>query len=366
MSVANPDVPYILANGRLYGGWLSLTVNRGLDRMCADCTLQVTEQWANSGNAWQLTPWTPIKVMLGSDAILTGYIDSLGPRMDPRSHVVTIGARSKTQDLVDCTPDIASGQFQGYTLEQIARGICKLFGIGVIVECDAGMIVQDATLQRAETAYEFLERLARMSAVLLTDDASGNLVLTRTGSVTASGKLQYGPGVENARARINVSKRFSTYIVKGQAGIAAGGGTVKTALRAVALDPGVPRYRPHVSIAESQLTQAGMQQRANWEMRYAFGRATLADFQVPGWRQPDGTLWVINQMVSVDYAPLQLDADMLIAGISYRYGDQGMVTGITIGPPEGYTPDPGEVRLRKRGKKHGSVWNLDGLGSANE
>lgn len=366
MSGASTDAPYLLARGRRYGGVVSMRVSRGLDRMCTDAEITLAEQWSGSGGAWQLVPFTPVTIMVGSDPIMTGYIDGVEPVMSPREHRVVIRARSKTEDLVDCMLDISSGQFQGYTLEQISRAVTKPFGIGVIVETNASMIVADATIQRAETVYQFLERLARMSAVLLTDNAQGNLVLTRTGSTKAAGALAYGKNIEAARGQLNVSKRFSNYIVKGQSGIKQTG-SVQTMQRAVAIDPGVPRFRPHVSIAESQLSQAGMQQRANWERNYAFGRATLADIDVKGWRQPDGALWVINQMVSVYCPPLQLNADMLIAAVSYQVADHGgTICRLTVGSPEGYTPDPGEVRLRKRHRGHGGMWNLDGLGSAND
>ncbi len=369
MSAVTTDAVQLLANGQSYSGWFGVTFSRGLDRMCGDGNIPVTERWAGTTNVWQLTPWTPVVLMDGSDRIATGYIDGYEPSGDARSHTVTIRMRSKTEDLVDCMLDIQSGQFRGYTLGAIANAMCQPFGIGVVLQTDASMVVQDATIQRAETVYQFLERLARMSAVLLTDDAMGNLVLTRTGSTAASGGLVYGQNVETYRARLSVAKRFSHYIVKGQSGIGATG-SVQTSQRAVAIDPGVPRYRPHVSIAESQLSAEGMQQRANWEMRYAFGRATLADIEVDGWRQPDGTLWVVNQMVAVDCPPLQINADMLIAGVSYKYdGARGKTCVLTVGPPEGFTPDPGEVRLRKhraRGRKgHSGVWELDGIGSAN-
>jgi prophage tail gpP-like protein len=73
-------------------------------------------------------------------------------------------------------------------------------------------------------------------------------------------------------------------------------GTVQTQQRAEAVDIGVPRYRPRVTMAESQLDVAGMQLRANWQRNFAFGHATEANVTVPGWRQPDGTLWRINRM----------------------------------------------------------------------
>jgi prophage tail gpP-like protein len=68
-------------------------------------------------------------------------------------------------------------------------------------------------------------------------------------------------------------------------------GTVQTTMQASAHDGDVPRYRPRVVLAESQLTQAQMQLRANWMKAYAYGRSTEAQITVQGWRQPDGSLW---------------------------------------------------------------------------
>jgi hypothetical protein len=46
---------------------------------------------------------------------------------------VRITGCSKTEDIVDCTPDIRGGQFAGYKLDAIARAIASLFKIDVVV-----------------------------------------------------------------------------------------------------------------------------------------------------------------------------------------------------------------------------------------
>jgi prophage tail gpP-like protein len=248
----------------------------------------------------------------------------------------------------------------------------------VVVEAEAAdtSTFADAQIERCETAFTFLERLGRLSGVLLSDDAQGRLVLTTAGRTRASGSVVEGQNIQAARAILSARHRFSDYIVKGQHGLGVGGaaswggaagiggaappaGVVQTQQEAKAHDAGVPRYRPRVVLAESQLTEAGMQLRANWLRQAAYGRATQAEITVPGWRQPDGTLWTVNQIASVASATLGVDQDLLIARAEFELTPQaGRVTKLHLGPVEGYTPDPGQVRLRKHKGKHSNcpIW----------
>ena len=179
-----------------------------------------------------------------------------------------------------------------------------------------------------------------------------------------------GQNILRGNAHYNSARRFSRYIVKGQS---ARGGVVQTGMRAEAVDAGVPRYRPHVSLAESQLTPAQMQQRANWQRQYAYGQSIKLHIRVAGWRQADGTLWKPNLIVPV-YAPaLYVDQDPLIAEVSFNLTPgEGHTTELLLGPVEGYTPDPGSVRAQKdkhaHGHKHkgkatgGNMWSGTGAG----
>jgi prophage tail gpP-like protein len=368
------DVPTITLDGKTYGGWTDLRVSRGLDRCATDFDLQVTERWLGQAVALPIKPFSECVVSLGKDPVLTGYVDAYSPAFDGNSHSVKIRGRSRTADLIDCTPDIESGKFAGYTLEAIVRAVCALFEIEVVVETDGAKgVVADATLERCETAWTFLERLCRLAGVLACDDAQGRLVLTRAGAERANGRLLQGDNILRAHARINVAKRFSDYIVKGQHGVggakngaldlsslagpgpsvfAGKTGTVQTDQHASAHDAGVPRYRPHVSLAESQLTQAQTVLRANWQRAYGYGRSIQIHLSLAGWRQPNGSLWVLNQLVPVTSAYLGIDADMLVASVEYRLdAGTGRTTQLMLGPVEGYTPDPGEVKLKKH--KHG-------------
>lgn len=384
-----PDLLTLSIGGRAYGGWASARVSRGIDRCATDFDFEVSERWAGEATPWRINPFDPCVVAVDGAPILTGYVDDVRPMIDGTQHSVRICGRSKTEDLIDCKPDIAGGQFSGFTLAAIARAVSAPFGIGVI-DASGGLANNtfgDASLERGETAFAFLERLGRLSGVLLSDDVNGNLVLTTAGAARAAGSLIQGRNISVARAELTSRHRFSDYIVKGQHALGSPGGTaswsgaggvgggtapppstVQTAQEAVAHDASVPRYRPCVVLAESMLTGAGMQLRANWLMQSAFGRSTSAEITVAGWRQPDGTLWTVNQIVPVTAPVLGVDRDLLIAGVSFQVNSyHGRVTILRVGPVEAFTPDPGEVKIKKHGGRRrgrGGSPNWNGAGDA--
>ena len=245
----------------------------------------MSERWPEQDEPWLIQPFAECVVSIGPDPVLTGYVDGYQPMFDRAAHGVRILGRSRTEDLIDCTPDIQSGQFAGYTVEAIARSICGLFKIDVAVETDgAAAVVADAKTRTMRDRLD-LPRTAvparRRPGLRRWQGSPG---IDPRGSTRAAGRLAQGENILRAQSSINVHRRFSDYIVKGQHGVggaatggldlsalhgpgpasyAGRGGVVQTGQGASALDAGVPRYRPHVTLAESQLDQAGMQLRAN-------------------------------------------------------------------------------------------------------
>jgi prophage tail gpP-like protein len=344
--------------GQIYGGWTEISVTRAITQMASTFSVAVSERWLGQGVAWPIKPWSSVEVRIGEDLILTGTVDEYAPSYAASSHGVRITGRSKTSDLVDCSPEIDGGQFKGYRLDAIARAVAKIFGLNCIVRpgVKVGDPFPDATIERAETAYEFIERLCRVRSVFACDDEAGNLVLAVAGGGRSAGALVEGGNILAASARFNVSKRFSKYIVRTQRGLAPwtdlnggedGGGGEEVAVDVIgtAIDTGCPRYRPHVTMGEAALTSAQAAARAKWQALVATGKGSEANITVPGWRQPDNSLWVINQQVPVISPRLGLDRALLTASVTYslRPGE-GRRTTMVLGPPEAYTPDPVVVK----------------------
>ena len=332
--------------------------------------------------------------------VLTGYIDNYLPEVEADRHAVRITGRSKTEDIIDCTPDIPGGQFAGYKLDAIARAIGQSVGkpypIDVVVQTDVGEPFPDATIERHETGFAFLERLCRLRSVLATDDEQGRLVLTSAGNERAHRCAVAGAGRQRAMGGGGDLRRAALLALQGQgatdgawqhvagvelAGCAAGGlgrrgvggrrrgrGLRRGRRRGGGRRPdagedrgrrrGDRSRRAALSAARGhggsrRLTGRGAMRRAVWQAKYNAARGTQARVIVPGWRQSDGSLWRINQLVAVRVPFLSLDMELLIAGVSYQLNaHRGRHTELTVGPVDGYQPDPGQVR--KHRQPHGN------------
>ncbi len=339
------DTLTLAVGGKVYEGWQKIRVTRGLDRFAADFDIEISERWTGRDEPWPILPFQPCTLAIGKDKVLTGYADCYAPSFDGENHRVRVTGRSKTQDLVDCKPEVLyPGQYNGYSLDALARAVCKPFGIGVVVQTDVGSSFIDASWE-GETAYAFLERLCRLRSVLACDDERGNLVLTSAGTVSVAGALVQGKNILRGAATLT-SKRFSQYAIMAQSGLALDGADVNPQVIGTAKDPGVPRYRPTSEYAESAMDPQLAYDRAKWRALYNAARALEATITVQGWRDAAGDLWRINRQVRVKSPYLKLNRPLLIVGVEYGLEEIGRTTALTLGPMEGYTPDPGEVKFK--------------------
>lgn len=378
------DQTLLIVNGQAYSGWVSVQIERGLDQCASSFTLECPESYLAENSPLPFKPFTPCSIRRNGVTYLTGYIFGYSSRFDENQNTANITGRSKTAQLVDCTPDMPSGQYLNYTLSAIANSLCGIFGVTAKIETSlAGTPLADATFMRGDTAFRFIDRQAAICGVLACDDAAGSLVITSAGTTRASGAIEQGKNVLSGQFQNNCADRFSQYIVKGQSGLVASGGgftavpgggaavapgaAVQTQQRAEADDASVSLYRPKVIMAEGQLTQAQLNLRASWQRAYHFGQSISATIEVAGWEQPDGTPWQINQLIPVDVPALGAVEDLLILKTAFNFsGSKGFTTEITVGPIEGATPNPSLLKTphRKKGKKGVSSVNWSGVGTA--
>lgn len=336
----------LTVGGQIYSTWTLVRLTRGLKRGCADFQFETPGEYIPA-----ILPFMPCTIMDDGDLLLTGYIDDTDPDIDAKSSKTVITGRSKVMDLIDCTPELATNQFNGYAVDAIARTVAAAFGIGVVVGpgVSVGDAFPDATFERSETGYAFVERLLRQRGILPTDDVNGDLVLATVGTERAPAALVMGPGgnVFRGRGTLSGKRRHSQYTVRSQAGIKQTGSTVQNAVLARAYDYSVPRYRPWAGIAEAASLTGDAQARANWQAAHRAGQAVKAVLSVADWRV-NGTLWQCNQVVACDVPRLGLSGDLLIGEVAFLDDErEGRRTELTVQPPAAFMPDPTQ---KTRGK----------------
>lgn len=309
--------------GRQYGGWQSIRIQRGLEQIAGAFELGITERWGGQRLARPIKPGEACQVLVDGAPVITGYVDDVRPAYDKESHRVVVAGRDKAGDLVDCSAIHKSGQWSGRTLAQICADLCAPFGIRVIDRARASEVFPTFAIQEGETAFEALERAARMRSVLLVSDGEGNLIIDRADTTLISVELVEGRNILAAEGEFSWRERFSRYIVKGQAqgddnlwGVAVAG------QKGAATDAAITRYRPLIVLAEDQGHGATFRRRAEWERNVRLGRGNRVTVTVQGWTHPGG-LWEPNRLVRVRSPFLDVDADLLIAAVTFTLDERG-------------------------------------------
>jgi len=342
-------------NGTDYGGWLSVEIAAGVERVARDFRLSVTDRWPGAGELVQrIKPFDRCEVWIGNDKVLTGSVDAIPVSYDDQQVSVSIAGRSITADLVDCAAINEPGQWRGLRLEAIAKALAGEYGIAVVTEANTGAAIAEHQIQQGETAFESLDRLLKLRQVLATDDADGRLVLTAPSRTRAVDALELGKNLLKADAGFDFKDVFSQYRVKGQrAGTDEAYGPACSAV-ADEQDANIPRRRVMLVRQQGQSDGGSCSRRATYERARRLTKALETTYTVQGWRQSDGSLWLPNRIVRVRDSLLRLDRDMLIAEVTYRLDDSGTTCTLRVGPSEGYEAEPPEVAAEKKRKAAGA------------
>lgn len=339
---AGGDTLKLLVNGKAYEGWTQITVRRSLKAIAGGFSLKLVDKWSEEKAPWQLAPGDECKIQIGSDTVLTGYVDDVDPEMDANAVGLSVSGRDKTGDLVDCSIDFNPGTWSNISLLGIAKKVASPFGIGVKVAAgvSVGPLFISWKVQQGESCFETLERAARLRGVLLVNDGKGNIVITQGGTARAATELVQGENILSASAKYSQKERFSKYTVKGQgAGLEDVAPETDFQPAGIATDSGVKRYRPLLIIAEGAVTAAVARQRAKWESSVRIGKSSQVRVTIPGWRQSSGKLWTINEVTRVKAPRLGINLDLLITEVAFEKGDK-TTTELTLEPTAAYTPDP--------------------------
>lgn len=345
---------YYASNGRDLTGWTSLRVTRGIERCPSDFEIAFTEPYPGVSDVI-VQAGDLVQVILGSDVVLTGFVDRYMPSYNANEHTIRITGRSKCQDLVDCSAKWTGGQLLSLTVDQIAKKLCAVYGIDVNV-ADGTVIgdpIPQLNIMVGEPVYEVLERICRYRALLLYDQPDGSLLLANGGAgsngsstgigtrVAASGFTE-GINVTAAGAMYSMDGRFSNYDAVYQgldtlSDIGDGGNLI-----ASVADTGVPRLRYRAIVSENVAGGSIVaQQRANWECAARIGRSMQVRLSTDSWRDSAGVLYEPNTLVDINLPGLKLQPKRwLISEVTYKMDGQGTQADLVIMPPQAFYQEP--------------------------
>lgn len=335
---------FSISNSQRITGWTSVRVTRGIERCPSDFEVEFTEPYPAVSNV-MVQPGDFCEVYLGTDLVISGFVDRYMPSYNATSHTVRISGRGRCQDLVDCSAKWTGGQFMTTPLLQIAQRLCEVYDINVVLADGAnqGPPIPFLNVFVGESIYDVLERLCRLYQLLLYEQADGSLVLAQVGGQQAASGFKEGVNVLAASGTFSMDARFSDYEMVLQAldtmrDFGSGGNHL-----ASAFDHGVQRFRYHALVSEATAggTILGVD-RINWEKVRRIGRSLQVRVTTDTWRDSAGVLWTPNTLVSLDLPSLKMKPQSwLIADVTHRRDSaKGTEADLLIMPPQAFNPQP--------------------------
>jgi len=283
--------------------------------------------------------------------LITGFVDMITPSVDPNSHDVYIQGRDVTCDIVDSTLGEGSVIFNNEaTLTQIIQTALASIGSSIKIINQAGTITNPSSIERpqgqaGQGVFDFIEKQARLRAVLLTTDGLGNLIITRTGTDDSKFTIlnQYNNSKNNvlySSATYDLSKRFNKYICVSQKNLVAmndseedSGQEDDAAANEIAIDNGIAydkdirAGRTLTLVVENASSSDQLTQRAKWEASVRKARSLTYTASVYGMENPEtNNVFVFNQLVNVIDDNEGLSVQMLIKSLVFTVEVDGGTT----------------------------------------
>lgn len=338
----------LTVNGKILSGWDSVRVTRSIERLPMDFELSLMDHFPGSDEKQLVNPGDPCVVKIGTDAVVTGYIDRWAPMISRSGHEVRAVGRSKCADLVDCSAYWPNNVISGATPLQIAQRLAKPYGITVASDVDIATTVPQFSLNWGESSQEVIDRIARWAALLYYDLPDGSLYLTRVGTRQAASGVKQGENIEAAAYESGMDERFSEYTGVSMAitpiNEEAGNDAYDAVALAKATDPEAAkmRYRNRTIIIESTMTaNQQAQQCIEWEMNRRYGQSKRLQVTVDSWRDSAGKLWEPNTLIPISLPVFGLvDQLWLLGEVTYRKDDRGTAAEMVLMPPAAFSVEP--------------------------
>ena len=351
------DIVTLTVNGNDYSGWKAVRIEAGIERISRSFDVSITISWPGAPtDTPRIQKGDACVVKIGADVVCTGYVDATPISYDASGVTLGIKGRSKTGDLVDCAATGAA-QFRGLAAEAVVEKLAGQYGLSVINQTVTGAVITDHQIQQGESVFESLDRIMKARQVLMTDDGSGNVVITQAGhGGNAVDSLAVGVNIFSASANFDYSDVYTNYQVKGaKSGTddsfgASAAQSVGNATSAV-----LARQRTLIIKQTGQADSGTCQQRADFEARYRAAKAQEARYKVIGWRQSDGSLWLPNLTVRIDDPVMNVHASLLIGEVIYTLDESGQFAELLVVPPDAFLTDPQDAQVKTGKKKKKSI-----------
>jgi len=333
-------VSMFLEGGRVFEGWQDLSITKNIESIAHGFTFSYDNKFDDLKTQWPIKPGEKVSINIGTERVITGRIDRLDVDFSADSRSISVSGRSLAGDLVDCSVSGAK-EFENITIVNLARELVAPYKLQVFTSVESKTLDKFA-LKPGETVFQALDRAARVAGFFWISTREGNIRLTRAARARATSQIHQDVNMLSGSIGFDESERFSQVTVIGQrSGLDNFPGTDATQATGTSFDRGVTRFRPFVKIAESSVDSAQAKESAGWETSNRIARGMTVKIETQGWRQADGSLWGINQLIRIKSNILGIDTELLSSAVEQtKSSTGGTITNLTLVRKDSFKSEP--------------------------
>ena len=349
------DVLSLIVGNQSLTGWQRVAVTRPLAAIPASFQIETTERYPNAPTI-DLEAGQPCTVKIGSDLVLTGYVDRYASSIAKGNHTVRIEGRSKSCDLVDCSalventsagsPSTPGMQVLNGDAVSIAQRLAAKYNVTIATNAEGPFqAIPQLNINLGETVWQIIDRITRYSELLAYDMPDGSVMLARVGTQSMASGFTLGENIEAADIMMSMDQRYSEYEGHLMSVMALGtdAGINTPTVGQIVRDDEVPRFRKLYIVSEQTINgQPIAGQRAIWEKNRRWGQSFAFSVRCDSWRDAAGKLWAPNMLAPVNAQQLKVDPNKswLIGTVTYTRDESGQHAHLGLWPKEAFTVEP--------------------------
>lgn len=259
------------------------------------------------------------QVYIGGKRLFSGNLLPTTPLLTDRNSV-SVSGYSRAGLLNDCSAPASQLPLEfsgGQTLKQIADTLLSPFGLrAVFNQAEGPAFEQSISLSPSDKVLEFLKHLAQQRGLLLTDNASGDVVFDTEAQATQPVAIfdEGAAPLNSLSVIINAQQYYSdiTGIQSSSIGVDGTQYTVKNPLLRGVLRP--------MTFSVGDVSSGELKKAVEAKMGRMFGEAVLYTLSVPSWRDDHGALWKPNTFIRLNSPRLQIanPFDFLIRRVTFN------------------------------------------------
>jgi len=345
------DTVSLVIGGVQITGWEEIEVDISIEEMPWRALLNITDYQPQNGTTAIIRAGQSASLAIDGITLITGYIETVERNVAPGQHIIALTVKSKSMDLIDCSAEFSTYQMNQTTALKIMQKVAAFAGIDIVSADGYGnTAVPQFSVILTETAYEIIERIARIAAVLFYDRPDGNIEVSRVGSLRMASGFTEGVNCEFFRNVDSQAGRYSSVagITQATAVLAQvpDMDNIRGQMKALTyappvIDPGITRYRPLLILPENNDQDMKVSiHRLHWEVNRRYGRSQRVDVTCDSWRDTSGALWSVNRLAPVSLPSVGRQEDMLISAVKFRKGRDGQHADITLMSPAAFDIQP--------------------------